>query len=205
MPQGGPMICQKLRETLVVTTPLQVTRLAVTVSTMSHLMQAVGAQQQSQNNVGDRGIPGEHGPQSKYERPSTPSPCEPCYIFSAWQAVTSRVKFEYLRRSWGIDGKFRRLSPGSFKNEFKVFKTDLKPSKTSMLSCPCQEVLAANGRSLQLEELSWAGKAHGNRYLKAVRPDAAPRDAPVPALQSGVRSGAVKILMPFYLPFYSVF
>jgi hypothetical protein len=74
-----------------------------------------------------------------------------------------------------------------------------------MLSCPCQEVSAANGRSLQLEELSWAGKAHGNRYLEAVRPDAAPRDAPVPALQSGVWSGAVKILMPFYLPFYSVF
>lgn len=45
------MICQKPRETLVVTTPLQVTGLAITASTMSHLMQAVGAQQQSQNNV----------------------------------------------------------------------------------------------------------------------------------------------------------
>jgi hypothetical protein len=45
------MICQKPRETLVVTTPLQVTGLAITTSTMSHLMQAVGAQQQSQNNV----------------------------------------------------------------------------------------------------------------------------------------------------------
>jgi len=46
------MICQKPRETLVVTTPLQVTGLAITASTMSHLMQALGAQQQSQNNGG---------------------------------------------------------------------------------------------------------------------------------------------------------
>ena len=74
-----------------------------------------------------------------------------------------------------------------------------------MLSCQCQEISAANGLILRPGELSLAGKAPWKLIFRPVRPDAAPHEAPVPALHPGVRPGAVKIPMPFYLPFFSVF
>jgi hypothetical protein len=95
------MICQKPRETLVVATPLQVTGLAITASTMSHLMQALGAQQQSQNNGGNRGSSGQHGPQSKYERPFHTQPLRALLHYFGLRGCKLQrvgVKSEYLRR-----------------------------------------------------------------------------------------------------------